>query len=68
MTQVGDVLFDWSRTKPGDHSAGYRVVTRVMRPEELGRLTDGLWWRGSSAERCALHGGSTRRQVFEVRD
>lgn len=62
MTKVGDVLFDWSRTKAGDHTAGYRVVVHVTRPEDLGRLTDGIWWRGSSAERCALHGGHARRE------
>ena len=68
MTQVGDVVFDWGRTKAGDHAAGYRVVTHVIRCEHLGRFTDGIWRRGSTTERCALHGGSTRPQQFDVRD
>jgi hypothetical protein len=54
MTNVGDVIFDWSRTKPNDRESGYR--------EDLGRFTDGVWWKGSSAERCALHGGHPRRE------
>jgi hypothetical protein len=62
MTNVGDVIFDWSRTKPNDRESGYRVVTRVIRCEDLGRFTDGVWWKGSSAERCALHGGHPRRE------
>jgi hypothetical protein len=60
------------RTNPGDviQQVGYpdRVVVQVWRGEDIGRFTDGLWRRGSSAERCALHGGQTRTQVFQVRD
>lgn len=56
--EIGDVLFDWSRTKAGDHSQAWREVVAIIRPEQLGRFTDGVVWRGSSAERCALHGGA----------
>ncbi len=59
-TKVGAVLHDWER--------GPREVVRIWRAEDIGQFTDGLWRRGSSSERCALHGGSTRRQVFQVRD
>lgn len=58
--RVGATLWDWQ--------VGWLVVTKITRPEDLGALTDGTWRRGSNAERCALHGGSTRRQVFQVRD
>lgn len=62
-TKVGDVLFDWSRTTAGNHATGERVVWAVLRAEDLGRFTDGANWRGgSSAERCALHGGHPRRE------
>lgn len=59
-TNAGDVLPDWTR--------GARVVVSVLRGEDIGRFTDGLSWRGSAAERCALHGGQTRTYPFEVKD
>jgi hypothetical protein len=59
-TTVGAVLPDWER--------GPRVVVQIWRGEDIGQLTDGLWRRGSSSERCALHGGQTRPQTFQVRD
>jgi len=59
-TNPGDVLPDWTR--------GARVVVKVERAEDIHRYTDGLCWRGSTSERCALHGGQTRPQPFEVRD
>jgi len=58
--KIGAVIHDWQR--------GDLVVVGNLGPEDLGRFTDGLSWRGSTAERCALHGGQTRTQVFEVRD
>lgn len=60
--EVGDVLRDWS--------VGVRQVVSVLRPEHLHRFTDGLsnYYRGSNAERCALHGGSTRPHNLGVRD
>lgn len=61
MTKVGKVLFDWSRTKTENHRAGERVVVAVIRPEDLGRYTDGARiWRGSTGEQCALFGGKKR--------
>ena len=59
-TNVGDRLRDWRR--------GDRVVVAIWRAEDLGRFTDGWGWRGSTAERCALHGGATRPQDFGVRE
>jgi hypothetical protein len=58
-TRVGDVFHDWQR--------GDRVVAEVIRGEDLHRYQGSVYWRrGSTAEKCALHGG--RRQVFQVRD
>jgi hypothetical protein len=58
---------DTYRTKPGavfhDWRRGDRVVVSILRSEDLGRFTDGVWWKGSSAERCALHGGHPRREM-----
>ena len=58
--EVGDVLRDWTR--------GDRVVVSILRPEDLHRFSDDVLWRGSVAERCALHGASMRRQDFGIRD
>lgn len=59
-TNPGDVLHDWRR--------GDRVVVRVERGEDIAKYCDGRYYKGSNAERCALHGGQTRPQTFEVRD
>lgn len=64
---IGAEVYDWTRSKPNDHDAGWRVVIAITRPEDLGRFTDGANWRGSAAERCALHGGHAR-QRFDVKD
>lgn len=59
-TNPGDVLPDWQR--------GPRVVVKVDRAEDIFRYVDGRFYRGSTSERCALNGGQTRPQTFEVRD
>ena len=53
-TDVGD--------RVRDHVGGdVRIVLDIWRAEDLGGLIRGTYYRGGSAERCALYGTHARR-------
>ncbi len=59
-TQKGSRLHDWAT---GDHE-----VAHILRPEDLGRFTDGHGYRSAgTGERCALYAGTGMGRSRDMR-